>query len=64
MEKLLSSLSWLQAVQNNGSLYIHTVFLPSGLPLDPTDPEYDASAVLITTHRKFFAPTAQPDLCT
>ena len=42
----------MQAVQNNGTLFIHAVFVPSGVPLDPTDPDYDASAILIKSHRK------------
>ena len=45
--------SVLQAVQNNGTLYVHTVFTPSGLPLDPSDPDYDSAGVFVKTHREF-----------
>ena len=43
----------LQALQNNGTLYVHTVFTPSGLPLDPSDPDYDSAGVFVKTHREF-----------
>lgn len=43
----------LQGVQNNGTLYVHTVFTPSGLPLDPSDPDYDTAGVFVKTHREF-----------
>ena len=42
----------LQAVQNNGTLYVHAVFLPSGLSLDPADEDFDRSAILVKSHRK------------
>ena len=42
----MSTVSWpLQAVQRNGSVYLHAYFAPSGLALDPTDPFYQNSTV-------------------
>jgi len=39
-----------KAVQNNGTLYVHALFIPSGVSTDPQDPEYDPSAFLIKSH--------------
>lgn len=38
-----------QAAQNNGSVYLHAYFAPTGLPLDPDDPFYDARVVFHQT---------------
>ena len=38
-------MSPLQAVQRNGSVYLHAYFAPSGLALDPADPFYQNSTV-------------------
>jgi hypothetical protein len=38
-----------QAVQNNGSVYLHAFFAPTGLPLDPKDPDHDAQTVFQRT---------------
>lgn len=46
----IRALLLLQAVQNNGTLYAHAVFRPTGLSLNPTDPEYYGGAVLVSTH--------------
>ncbi len=39
----------VQAVQNNGSVYLHAFFAPTGLPLDPKDPDHDAQTVFQRT---------------
>ena len=38
-----------QAAQNNGSVYVHAYFAPTGLPLNPDDPFYDARVVFHQT---------------
>lgn len=35
----------MQAVQNNGSVYLHAFFAPSGLALDPSDSFYQNNTV-------------------
>lgn len=40
----------LQAVQNNGTLFVHAVLVPSGVSLDPSDPDYDSAAILVKSH--------------
>lgn len=42
----------MQTVQNNGTLYVHAVFYPTGLSLDPTDEDHDPSAILVKSHRE------------
>jgi len=48
---LTTSLPTPQAVQRNASLYIHALLAPSGTPLDPSSPTYDATAVHARTWR-------------
>ncbi len=40
-----------QAVQNNGSVYLHAFFMPSGFSPDPADPFYKADAVFSKAFR-------------
>ena len=41
-----------QAVQNNGSLYIHTYFHPAGSSLDSEDPYFDDQGLFSRSHRE------------
>jgi len=47
----LHSLLYYQAVQRNASLYLHTLLAPTGTPLDPSAPGYDAGAIHARTWR-------------
>lgn len=40
---------YVQAAQNNGSVYLHAYFAPTGLPLEPSDPFYDPKVVFHKT---------------
>jgi hypothetical protein len=52
----LSHLRMMQAVQHNGTLYVHALFVPSGVSMDLQDPEYDPSSFLIKSHRETLSP--------
>ena len=40
---------YVQTAQNNGSVYLHAYFAPTGLPLEPSDPFYDPKVVFHKT---------------
>ena len=56
----------LQAVQNNGSVYLHAFFAPSGLAIDPSDPFYKEDTVFSKTFSAcpsaHYIPTFMPSL--
>jgi len=39
-----------KAVQNNGSVYLHAVFVKSGLPINRNEPDYQESAIFGGSH--------------
>ncbi|GAX82575.1 hypothetical protein CEUSTIGMA_g10001.t1 [Chlamydomonas eustigma] len=39
-----------EAVQRNGSVYLHTLFAKAGLPINPSDPDYDESMLFGNVH--------------
>lgn len=45
-----ASLPGLQAVQHNGSVYLHVLFARGGTPLDSEDPAYDEKLFFGTVH--------------
>ena len=42
----------LQAVQRNGTLYVHVVFADAGHTIDPDDPSYKEELVFGRTERR------------
>eukprot|EP00983_Pelagomonas_calceolata_P013911 445504-Pelagomonas_calceolata.AAC.3 len=46
----------MQAVQHNGTLYMHVVFAKTGRTINPDDPEYDEDLVFGRTERKYLEP--------
>ena len=53
----------VQGVQNNGSVYLHAFFTPSGFTADPADPFYKKDAVFHKTFRAPLLHACTPLLC-
>lgn len=45
----------MQAVQNNGSVYLHAVFAKAGATINPADPDYDKDVVFGRPYSESFS---------